>query len=340
MARTEFELIDAFRARLPLPGWRVEVGSGDDAAVVRSGGARTVVSVDTTVDGTHARLDLGDPLQAARAFGWRSLTTALSDLAACGAAAGEAYVALTAPRDVADEVLLALADGLGDAAREYGVDVVGGDVTSGPAVIVSATVVGWLAEDEAPLTRGGAQPGDLIGLTGPIGAAGAGLALELGRARDGCVDAAVSAALRRAYREPVPRLQAGTALRTAGASAAIDLSDGLLADAGHVAARSGVTLVLEPEAVPLAPGVADVAADLAALARAAAGADAPSPLAFAQSAGEDFELLVAVPPERREAAEAAGVVAWIGRAVSPAPGAAPRVLGLPAVDRSGHDHRA
>jgi thiamine-monophosphate kinase len=183
MARSEFALIDAFRVRLPPPGVRVEVGSGDDAAVVRVGGVRSVVSVDTTVDGTHARLDLGDPLEAAAAFGWRSLTTALSDLAACGAPPGEAYVALTAPQATDDDVLLAIADGLGDAARTFGVDVVGGDVTSGPCVVVSVTVVGWLTQEQPPLTRSGARPGDLVGLTGPIGAAGAGLALELGHAR-------------------------------------------------------------------------------------------------------------------------------------------------------------
>ncbi len=236
MPRGEFELIDAFRARLPLPGWRVEVGSGDDAAVVRAGGARSVVSVDTTVDGTHARLDLGDPLEAARAFGWRSVTTALSDLAACGAAPGEAYVALTVPRATPDAVLLALGDGLGEAARAFGVDVVGGDVTSGRHVVASVTVVGWLQESEQPLVRSGAEPGDLVGVTGALGLAGAGLALELSQARDGCVEPEASAALREAHRRPLPRTDVGARLREAGASAAIDLSDGLLADAAHAPA--------------------------------------------------------------------------------------------------------
>lgn len=348
MARGEFELIDAFRARLPLPGWRVEVGSGDDAAVVRAGGARSVVSVDTTVDGTHARLDLGDPIEAAAAFGWRSLTTALSDLAACGAPPGEAYVALTAPRGLPDEVLLALADGLGDAARTFGVDVVGGDVTSGPVVVVSVTVVGWLAEAEAPLTRSAAQPGDLVGLTGPIGAAGAGLALELGSAIEAALPSGVGGDLRRAHRRPVPRAEAGPALRAAGTHAAIDLSDGLLADAGHVATASGLVLELDPTAVPLARGVREVAAQLAGSGTRAALIDgAPLPadaaaLAFAASAGDDYELLVTVPPAHRAAAEAAGVTAWIGTARALEPGEAPAVTGLPAAadGRSGHDHRA
>jgi thiamine-monophosphate kinase len=332
MPRGEFELIDAFRARLPLPGWRVEVGSGDDAAVVRVGGTRSVVSVDTTVDGTHARLDLGDPLEAARAFGWRALTTALSDLAACGTRPGEAYVALTVPRAMPDEVLLALGDGLGDAAREYGVDVVGGDVTSGPVVVASVTVVGWLEEEQQPLTRGGADPGDLVGLTGAVGRAGAGLALELSLARDTCVSAKRSEQLRQAHRRPVPRTDAGAALRAAGATAAIDLSDGLLADAGHVARASGVVLEFEAAAVPLGAGVAEVAEELG----------SRSALAFAEAAGEDFELLVTVPPSRRAEAEAAGVVAWIGEVRARRDGEPSRVLGLPEPHggRAGHDHRA
>ncbi|MBO9532395.1 MAG: thiamine-phosphate kinase [Solirubrobacteraceae bacterium] len=352
MTRGEFELIDAFRARLPLPGWRVEVGSGDDAAVVRAGGSRSVISVDTTVDGTHARLDLGDRIDAAHDFGWRALTTALSDLAACGAPPGEAYVALTLPRTMPDELLLALADGLAEAARTFGIDVVGGDVTSGPVVVASVTVVGWLTEHEAPLTRAGAQPGDLIGLTGPIGAAGAGLALELGRVRETALPAEVGGELRAAYRRPVPQVEAGPALRAAGAHAAIDLSDGLLADAAHVARASALVLDLDPAAVPLARGVAETAAALTGIlvpATSGNGASAmldpagaaSAQLLFAATAGDDYELLVAVPPANRAAAEAAGITTWIGTAREPAPGESPGVTGLPEPPSGagGHDHR-
>lgn len=332
MARGEFALIDAFRERLPLPGWRVEVGSGDDAAVVRAGGARSVISVDTTVDGTHARLDLGDPHEAATAFGWRALTTALSDLAACGAPPGEAYVALTAPREMPDDLLLLIADGIGEAARAFGVDVVGGDVTSGPCTVVSTTVVGWLGEHEPPLVRSGARPGDLVGVTGPIGGAGAGLALRLEQVGADGVDAAHAGELVAAHLRPVPRTDLGAALRSAGASAAIDLSDGLLADAGHLVRASRVVAELEAASVPVAAGVDAVAAALG----------APSALTFAQSAGEDFELLITAPPEHRAALEHAGVLAWIGTVRAPRSGEPPRVLGLPdpIAGRPGHDHRA
>lgn len=349
--RGEFALIDAFRDRLPAPHPGVLVGSGDDCAVVRAGGAVSVTSIDTTVDGVHARLDLGDPIESARDLGWRALTTALSDLAACGVGAGsnpvrptgsnpvspttpadapgiEAYVAVTLPPSLGDERVLAISDGMAAAARAYGVSVIGGDVTSGPVVVISATVVGWLGEGEAPLTRGGAQPGDLVGLTGPIGGSGAGLALLLGEVDDGAFPGDDAAALRGAYLRPEPHLRAGAALRVAGASAAIDISDGLAADAAHVARSSGVTLRLEAEHVPLARGVHAAALQLG-----------REPLLFAQSAGEDFVLLATVPPAARAAAEAAGVVAWIGTVAA---GPAGEVTGLPEhpAGRTGHDHRA
>lgn len=303
------------------------------------------MSVDTTVDGVHARLDLGEPAAAAQAFGWRALTTALSDLAAMGvddALGIEAYVALTLPRDVADDTALALAGGLGDAARRYGVSIVGGDVTAGPVVVMSVTVIGWAAGAGAAdvLTRRGARPGDLVGLTGPIGGAGAGLALLLERASPdalhatGALTGDASAHLLRAHLRPEPHLTQGASLRGAGATAAIDLSDGLLQDAGHVAAASGVSLQLDGAAVPIAGGVAEVATALS-----------QDPLGFAARAGEDFVLLTTVPPEHREAAEAAGVIAWIGTAeatpTTPSH-AGVAISGLPhdgADLPGGHDHR-
>lgn len=326
--RSEFALIAALRERLPADNDRVVVGSGDDGAVIRAGGKFSVVSIDTSVDGVHARLDLGEPLQAAEDFGWRALTTALSDLAACGAPAGEAYVAITAPHDFPDDRLLAIGDGLAAAAHAYDTSVIGGDVSAGPVVVLSVTVVGWLDGDA--LTRAGAQPGDLVGLTGPIGAAGAGLALVLGQVDADVLPSSADAdSLRNAHLRPVPHLTAGAALRRAGATAAIDLSDGLLADARHLANASGVALQLDADAIPVARGVAEVAAAFG----------AGSSLRFAQAAGEDFVLLVTVPMRHREAAEAAGVIAWIGEVTSGPPGA---VIGLPGdpAAAGGHDHRA
>lgn len=355
----EFDLIAALRATLPVDGERVVLGSGDDAAVIRAGGDRSVVSIDTTVDGVHARLDLGDPAQAARAFGWRALTTALSDLAAMGVSGGEAYVALGAPPDRAAVLVPLIGEGLGAAAREAGVVIAGGDLTGSPVTFAAVTVVGWLEAGQQPLVRSGARPGDLLGLTGPIGGAGGGLRLvlrggaaegdadrgdraggdadrdegQLGGDGGGDGDGSPAASLRARHLRPVARLAAGVALREAGASAAIDLSDGLLADAGHVAHASGVELAFDAAAVPLADGLGELLGagiDAAGQRRS----DQVNVLAFAQSAGEDFELLVAVPPARRGAAEAAGVTAWVGEVRA----GAPAVTGLPASGRGGHDH--
>lgn len=347
MPSSEFSLIAALREQLPGAGGRVVVGSGDDAAVIRAAGTHSVVSVDTTVDGVHARLDLGDPAESARSFGWRGLTTALSDLAAMGVggAAGstEAYVALTLPADLPDEIAVAIAAGLGDAARAYGTSVVGGDVTSGPVVIASVTVVGW-ADSPAPapaeagssaaarpaavLTRSGAQPGDLIGLTGPLGSAAAGLAILTGQASGRGLAALDARRLHDAYLRPEPHLQQGGALLDAGATAAIDLSDGLLQDAGHVAAASNVTLRIASSRVPLGTGVDAVARQVG-----------TQPWQFAATGGEDFVLLVTAPPALREAAETAGVTAWIGDVAQG--DAVVEVDGAPveAGARRGFDHR-
>lgn len=319
MGRSEFSLIAALREQLPGVGERVVVGSGDDAAVVRAGGSHSVVSVDTTVDGVHARLDLGDPVASAHDFGWRALTTALSDLAAMGVGDEpgntEAYVALTLPADFDDARAVAIAAGIGEAATQFGTSVVGGDVTSGPVVVASVTVVGWaeqartelagaegaLTEPAGVLTRAGARAGDLLGLAGPLGEAAAGLALRTGELD---ADALPSPDVRRlleAYGRPTPQLAKGAALRRAGATAAIDLSDGLLQDAGHIASASGVTLRLDSASVPVAPAVHAAALQLG-----------EEPWRFAATGGEDFVLLVAVPPERRAEAERAGVTTWVG----------------------------
>jgi thiamine-monophosphate kinase len=279
----EFELLARMRERLPAEGPRVRLGSGDDAAITVPSGA-AVTSVDALVDGVHFRREHASLAQ----IGHKALATALSDLAAMGAEPGEAYVVLGVPADLDEAGCVELLDGMVTLAGETGTTLAGGDLTRAAELFLAVTVVGHASDPGDLVTRAGARPGDALVLTGELGGAAAGRALLESPALD---DRTHAEALRARQLEPQPRLGAGRALAASGATAMIDVSDGLGGDARHLAEASGVALRIDAAALPLAPGVAEVAS-----------ATGREPLELAVGGGEDYELLAALPPERLDEA--------------------------------------
>lgn len=281
---TEFGLIQRILASFPeLPG-TVVVGPGDDAAVFEPPLAFLVAAADLLVEGRHFDLSLSTPFAA----GYKAVAVNVSDIAAMGARASKVLLSLGAPDAATAEQVAA---GVAEACYDFALSVIGGDTVSCPQVTVGVTILGQVQD---AVLRSGARAGDVICVTGSLGAASAGLALWRDRTTQALEVLQRFESLVLAHARGRARAKEGPALAASGARAMIDISDGLTADLGHVASASGVALVLDVDAVPAAAGVAEAAEALS----------VPSER-FTLSGGDDYELAVVLPADAVDGARAA-----------------------------------
>jgi thiamine-monophosphate kinase len=266
----EFGLVGALAERFA-QGPHVLVGPGDDAAVVSFPDGRVLVSTDLHVDTRHFRRDWA----SANEIGHKVAAANLSDINAMGGRATALTVGLAAPTDLPVSWALELADGIAEECALVGASVVGGDLTAADQVTVAVTALGSVAGD--PVLRSGASPGEVVALAGRQGWAAGGLAvLARGfRSPRKLVDA---------YKRPEPPYGAGASAAALGATSMIDVSDGLLADVGHIADASGVAVDVSTAAFEIAEPLQAVGAAL--------GAD---PLRFVLTGGDDHALVATFP---------------------------------------------
>ena len=279
--RSEWDLIAAFSREFGAPPPQVILGIGDDCAALALNGSDYLLwTVDTLVEGVHFDLAYTDLTR----LGWKSLTVNLSDIAAMGGEPRYALLSLGWPPARDRRLALELAGGLAQAAREYGVAIIGGDTVASPqGLVVTVTLTGQVPATEM-VRRAGARPGDLIFVTAPLGEAAAGLEI-LRQGRHLAPD--LQQPLVEAHLAPRPHLPAGRLLAREGlATALVDTSDGVATDLYHICRASGVGARLPAATVPVAPRV-----------RAAAAALNLNPLDLALTGGEDYLLLFTAGPK-------------------------------------------
>jgi len=323
----EFGLIARIRAALPPPGERAVVPSGDDAAVWRGESRFSVATTDTMVDGVHFLHDAA----AARDVGWKALAVNISDIAAMGARPSYALVTLCLPADTPVDWVDGLVEGLVAIGSEYGVEIAGGDIVASPVIAITVAVTGAPALDAAGhpmlLRRGDARPGDLVAVSGPLGGSAGGLRLL----REGRAGSDDERALIDRHMRPRPRLDAGTAAALAGVRCAIDVSDGLLQDIGHICEASGAGADVRLADIPLEPALGRVFPDDARM--------------LAATGGEDYELALAGAPDAlARVSEALGAPLAVVGEITRGPAGRVRLIdergNEVAVPRGGWDHLA
>jgi thiamine-monophosphate kinase len=260
------------------------VGVGDDAAVVRARDGRVVATTDMLIEGRHFRREWS----SARDIGGKAAARNLADVAAMGARPTALLVSFAGPGELEVSWVLELVAGITQESSAAGAAVAGGDTSSADVVMIAVTALGDL-EGREPVTRGGARAGDVVAVTGSLGAAAAGLALlSAGLALD---DPDLEPLIR-AHRRPRPPYDAGPQAADLGATAMIDISDGLIADLGHVASASGVQIQLQTSAIAAEP-----VAPQRLLAQAAAVLDGANPQQWVLTGGDDHALAATFPPD-------------------------------------------
>jgi thiamine-monophosphate kinase len=282
MDLTEDELISALARVIEAPDPNVVVGLGDDAAVLEAPVGRQVLTTDLLVEHVHFERDS----ISARDLGAKAIVVNVSDIAAMGGSPRCALASIALPADVEAPWVMELYGGMREACLEHALSLVGGDTNRGDVLVLSVTVVGEVAPGRA-VTRSGARAGDAIVVTGELGAAAGGLALS--RAGAATTAEALSRPWGRrlldALARPVARVGEGQTLARCGATAMMDLSDGLAKDLSRLCLASGVGARLELAAIPVAAALTDAAPTL--------GVD---PLELALGGGEDYELLATLGP--------------------------------------------
>jgi thiamine-monophosphate kinase len=268
----EFAVIDRLVAGRRQPD-TVQLGPGDDAAVVGVTDSRVVVTTDMLVEGIHFRLDWSSPHDIGR----KAIAQNAADIEAMGAATTALVVAFGAPGDTQAQLAVELADGMWHEAALLGAGIVGGDLVSAPQWVISVTALGDLA-DRAPVRLGGARAGDTVAMVGDLGWSAAGYALLLN-------DIGGFEELRRRHLVPEPPYGQGRVAADSGATAMTDISDGLMADLGHIAKASGVV-------IDLSSGALGIHHDALS---SAAGSLQMDPWVWVLAGGEDHALVATFP---------------------------------------------
>jgi thiamine-monophosphate kinase len=277
----EHRVLRAIAERIPPPP-PGETWGGDDTAIFPCPGQNLLFTIDMLVEGLDFDFSYGSGDDA----GWKAMAANVSDIASMGGRASRAVTSLSLPSHTGMDVVNGVCDGLAAAAAEWGVGLSGGDLSGGEQVTISVALLGWV--EGSAVRRSGAREGDAICVTGALGGASAGLRIL--RGDPPALDVVGRDQLVERQLRPRARMEQGEALRRAGATAMIDISDGLAVDLGHLCDASHLGCVVDASSIPIDPSLA--------------GLETARSLELAVTGGEDFELLFTIDPERMEDAKA------------------------------------